>query len=266
MEMNIIKNMEKAPYYGSMFGQDVEPKGTYVLEKTHDGPLLKGWVNGKANIKKPLVIPITDETRINYKYELSKKYKSKGKSLTNKLMNLGYDAIITTDVDNTTEEIILFPNCEFILEPLNECKSLIKKLLRENLFENDYVGWHKPPNKNNGFPMYDISNYYDDDLYGPKGHRYYGGSDKQNDIRTISILRHAKNNPEAKIKIYRAIPNSVKDKKINPNDWVTISLKYANDHGYQQFDENYIVLEKIVLAKELFTDGGSIHEWGYDPS
>lgn len=52
---------------------------------------------------------------------------------------------------------------------------------------------------------------------------------------------------------------------INPGDWVSINRQYAVDHGQAHVDGNYKILSKTVKAKELFTDGNSIHEWGYDP-
>lgn len=53
--------------------------------------------------------------------------------------------------------------------------------------------------------------------------------------------------------------------KINPGDWVTINKSYAADHGKREFGKNYKILSKTVKAKELFTDGNSIHEWGWAP-
>ncbi len=133
MVLKIMKNMEKAPYYGSMFGQDVEPTGTYVVEKDNDNyEVKKPWVEGTAEIKNPLIIDIDDSTKISYKYELSKQYNAKGNALTKKLMNKGYDAIITMENGNSNE-IILFPNCRFMLGGLNETKTLIKKRLTESL-------------------------------------------------------------------------------------------------------------------------------------
>jgi hypothetical protein len=38
-----------------------------------------------------------------------------GKRLTQKLMRLGYDAIITVRVDGEWGEIVLFPNASFML-------------------------------------------------------------------------------------------------------------------------------------------------------
>ena len=130
--MKIMKNMDSAPFYGSMFGQDVEPSGTYVIEKDNDNyEVKKPWVEGTAEIKNPLVIEIDDSTKISYKYELSKQYNAKGKRLTEKLMSKGYDAIITME-NGSSNEIVLFPNCRFMLG-INETKNLIKKRLTESL-------------------------------------------------------------------------------------------------------------------------------------
>lgn len=137
MELNIIKNTESAPSMGSTFGQDVEPKGTYVREKTNFVP--SGWIEGKAIINKPLIIPINDETLVSWKYEVSDQFKAKGKKLTNKLMAMGFDAIITRYPEGDTGEIILFPNCKFIMSE-NNTKSLIKKMLKEALIENRELG------------------------------------------------------------------------------------------------------------------------------
>ena len=136
--MKIMKNTEPAPYLGSRFGQDVEPSGTYVLEKNFEGKLSKPWIEGLADIKKPLIIDVNDDTLISYKYDLSKKYKAKGKRLTEKLMSVGYDALITMR-NGESGEIVLFPNCSFMLHPIDESKVLIKNLLRENLFKEQKI-------------------------------------------------------------------------------------------------------------------------------
>jgi hypothetical protein len=110
--INVTKNMEPAPYLGSRYGQDVEPKGTYVTQGfiNHEN-----YRNGKAVLRKPLFINVTDSTLIEYKRELAKKYKAKGQGLTNKLMNFGYDSIITVREDGEDGEIVLFPNASFML-------------------------------------------------------------------------------------------------------------------------------------------------------
>lgn len=53
--------------------------------------------------------------------------------------------------------------------------------------------------------------------------------------------------------------------KINPGDWVTPIREYAVTHGKTEFDR-YKILSKVVPVKDLYTDGNSIFEWGYDPS
>jgi len=63
------------------------------------------------------------------------------------------------------------------------------------------------------------------------------------------------------------VKNENKQKiSINPNDWVTINKQYAINHGKAELNNNYKVLTKTVKAKHIFTNGDSIHEWGYDPS
>jgi len=52
--------------------------------------------------------------------------------------------------------------------------------------------------------------------------------------------------------------------KINDGDWVTINLDYAKEHGGNNLNGKYKILTKTVLAKNLYTDGNSLHEWGYN--
>jgi hypothetical protein len=53
---------------------------------------------------------------------------------------------------------------------------------------------------------------------------------------------------------------------INPGDWVTINRQYAVEHGQSNLQKRYRILTKTVKAKDLYTVGDSVHEWGYDPS
>ena len=52
---------------------------------------------------------------------------------------------------------------------------------------------------------------------------------------------------------------------INSGDWVSISKQYAIDHGRSNLGNKFKVITKTVKAKDLYTDGNSIHEWGYSP-
>lgn len=53
-KFNYIHNPEKSPYFGSQYGQDIEPHGKYVTEY-HTAP--DGWESGEMHFKNPLYIP-----------------------------------------------------------------------------------------------------------------------------------------------------------------------------------------------------------------
>jgi len=52
--------------------------------------------------------------------------------------------------------------------------------------------------------------------------------------------------------------------KINNGDWVTINPIYAKEHGQGNLGNKFRVLTKTVSAKQLYTDGNDINEWGYN--
>ena len=47
---------------------------------------------------------------------------------------------------------------------------------------------------------------------------------------------------------------------INSGDWVSISKQYAIDHGRSNLGNKFKVITKTVKAKDLYTDGNSIHD------
>ena len=61
-------------------------------------------------------------------------------------------------------------------------------------------------------------------------------------------------------------PQSTQKLTINKGDWVAICMQYTVDHGNANLKRNYRILTKTVKAKDLYTDGNSIQEWGYDPT
>lgn len=145
-----------------------------------------------------------------------------------------------------------------------------KEFLSET--ETDYRGFHTAPDPEFGDPMHDVAkNSYPKDFYGPKGFEYYGNHGHSSDREAYNRILSVKDNPEAKVRIFRAVPkdvyDSAEDKKslINPGDWVTHTRGYADEHGKSVLKNNYKVVSKTVKAHELFNDGDSIHEWGYHP-
>jgi hypothetical protein len=187
---------------------------------------------------------------------------------------------------------------------------------------SEYQGEHAPPGPGSGAPLNDLTGggtIYPEDVYSDKAVRYYGTGDEALDRQTIALAQSLKGQPNAKVTVYRAIPNDIttadkiekierekayilKHGKLPPNvetnlerykyydkisgeleklksqpaiseeapsiqagDWVTINRRYAKDHGESTLRRNYKILSKQVKAKELFTNGDSIHEWGYWP-
>lgn len=134
--------------------------------------------------------------------------------------------------------------------------------------ESNYRGAHTAPSPNYGAPGHDLTEMYPDDIYGPNGARYYGHGgfplgEKGIDQETINILNTVRGKPDKIVTIYRAVPKDIKE--INPGDWVTVNKKYAKFHGKNWLDNNFTVLSKKVPAREIYTDGNSIHEFGWNP-
>jgi hypothetical protein len=90
----------------------------------------------------------------------------------------------------------------------------------------------------------------------------YGSAYEQADKESRSVLMSIKDKPNAPVTIYRAVPESVD--KINPGDWVTLSPTYAKDHLRSNVSGGKII-SQVIPAKDLWFDGNSINEFGYDP-
>lgn len=69
---------------------------------------------------------------------------------------------------------------------------------------------------------------------------------------------------DPKIKVYRAVPKTVKEGTLRNGDWVTPSRKYAEMHGNNRLEGDYRIIEQEVPAGQLWWDGNDINEWGFD--
>ena len=78
----------------------------------------------------------------------------------------------------------------------------------------------------------------------------------------IDDIRNGKK--DVKIKVYRAVPTSVKESKLRNGDWVTLSKEYAEMHGNNRLEGKYRIIEDEVPAGELWWDGNDVNEWGFD--
>lgn len=180
-----------------------------------------------------------------------------------------------------------------------------------------YQGEHGAPDKESGAPLHEVTGngIYPDDVY-THGARYYGTGNDRMDAQAFAIINKMKGRPNAKVTVYRTVPESLasnaeqlaklerqmsdymrrrrvpygedangwydraserrdalaaaKDTPapevgINTGDWVTPVRAYAVDHGKSALNGKYKILSKVVAAKDIFTNGDSALEWGYDP-
>lgn len=85
-------------------------------------------------------------------------------------------------------------------------------------------------------------------------------------VKAINTAIDAIKNGEkdVKVKVYRAVPTSVKEGKLRNGDWVTPSKKYADIHGNNRLDGKYRIIEDEVPANQLWWDGNDANEFGFD--
>lgn len=150
------------------------------------------------------------------------------------------------------------PTQEEILEifypgPYASCKE------EKGHFTEDYKGTHRPPTTDYGAPLHNLIKLYPDDVY--TNPQYYAvGPEELNSARLVAKYR---NKPDKYIIVYRAVPKGVAE--INSGDWVSINMKYAQNHSKHPDDpeQDFDVIIGRAKAKDLFTDGNSLAEWGY---
>ena len=85
-------------------------------------------------------------------------------------------------------------------------------------------------------------------------------------VKAINAAIDAIKNGEkdVKVKVYRAVPTSVKEGKLRNGDWVTPSKKYADIHGNNRLEGKYRIIEDEVPANQLWWDGNDANEFGFD--
>ena len=85
-------------------------------------------------------------------------------------------------------------------------------------------------------------------------------------VKAINTAIDAIKNGEkdVKVKVYRAVPTSVKEGKLRNGDWVTPSKKYAEMHGTNRLEGKYRIIADEVPATQLWWDGNDANEFGFD--
>ena len=115
---------------------------------------------------------------------------------------------------------------------------------------------------------------YPDDFYGVDGSRLYAPGPRfegdlygKANLESYNAIIKVKDNPEATVTIYRAVPNDPNITTINNGDFVTLSRTYAELHGEGGYgrngDDKGKILSKKVKVKDIFHDGNDVNEFGY---
>ena len=125
---------------------------------------------------------------------------------------------------------------------------------------------HRPMTIEQGSaPLHDLSNAFDDTIYGKLAMQNYGTGSPRLDREALKVFQQVKGNPDAQVTIYRAIPKGEKQKSLNSGDWVTVSKEYAMEHGDSALGGNYKIISQKVPASHITTNADSILEQGYYP-
>lgn len=130
----------------------------------------------------------------------------------------------------------------------------------------EYRGEHGAPERGDSSTaaLDDLTKIYPDDIYGSKASQNYGTGERKLDRQTIAIIHRMKGRPDVSLPVYRAVPKDAPS-EINPGDWVTVNRNYAVDHGEGPLRGEYKIVSVAAKASDLFTNGDSIHEWGWQP-
>jgi len=128
----------------------------------------------------------------------------------------------------------------------------------------NYAGGHTAPNLERGATMDSPSDIWGNDIYSQNALQWFGTGDRGIDAESLRVIQRARNNPNAQVTVYRAVPKNA-PADINAGDWVTTSRRYAQGHGESVLGGNYRIVSEKVRAGELATDGNSLNEWGWWP-
>lgn len=136
----------------------------------------------------------------------------------------------------------------------------------------DYRMMHQAPNSRDDVNLIDLkaSGLVPDDYWiKPQWYQHdkfeWESWDKiKRILDRISAKIAANKDPnETMVYMYRAVPKNLKEDNFRNGDWVTPSREYARLAGEQE-PGGYRIIANHVKAKDLYWDGNSINEFGYD--
>lgn len=130
----------------------------------------------------------------------------------------------------------------------------------------DYHMQHQPTLREDEFgsPAHDIEEMMPQFYEHPEWYTIHSGDEFEKASKeSVAAVMAMRDNPDAVVTIYRAVPTSVSE--INRGDFITLSPTYAAMHNESSLNSEGHVISMEVTAKDLWFNGDSINEFGYDP-
>lgn len=139
---------------------------------------------------------------------------------------------------------------------------------------NDHRMSHEAPNSTDGFSqsmatvrgsgLVPDDYWTHPDYYQNSPHERASFGKLSGLLRSMDAREAAGKDPgDAPITVYRAVPKATKEGSIRNGDWVSPSEAYARDEG-AQIPGGFRIISKVASAKDLYFDGNSAAELGYD--
>ena len=105
----------------------------------------------------------------------------------------------------------------------------------------------------------------DDDFYYNPGRAGFRDKAANDTASVLRKLRYDKAKGDTKVKVYRAVPNDVRGRKLMAGDWVALSRAYCEEHGDSRYDAgNFHIVEAEVPISQIWNDGNDMREFGFD--
>lgn len=128
--------------------------------------------------------------------------------------------------------------------------------------DEDWRAAHRPPDPDDdvGAPLHQLDRVMPDFYERPS--LYHFGEPGQHEATSAAF--RVRGRPDAKVRIYRALPAQHAHRGFQPGDWVSTSKEYARQHARQTDPKHdWPVIRTSVRAGELWTHGDSVAEYGY---
>ena len=243
------------------------------------------------NITNPFIYVYCESFYNDTIVPINKEAQSLGITFEQYLQNNGYDGIIFKNYSKSDIYIAFEPNQIKSItnkrptthDNINEAVVEAYMQLSED-FSLEYGDYERPPYNDGDLQRAIDSNTPKEDYYGsvnldaffkgyPAGgvvwedieNSYdYDGGESKSVWKRIKQFKDVHPDVPMQVKIYRIVPNSVKDTEIHNGDWITLSKGYAIEHGDLRYTADYHILTDITTTDKIWWYGEHICEFGLD--